>query len=153
VPRPRRSQRGFPVPAREILPGLLSRMQDALLAGQGPARNRGPCSLWNSGPWLPYRKLAASPPLRAARSLNSAVLTVSREMCADSRCTMEQGSFCSPIATWISNASPLLPAKFGPNIWFAALMRRRPLAADGICGRHTSCRMCKLRRLKDLWCG
>jgi transposase InsO family protein len=30
-------QRGFPIPAREVLPGVLSRIQDAPFAGQGSA--------------------------------------------------------------------------------------------------------------------
>src|ERR1019366_3038429 len=75
VPRSRdRSPRGFTVPAREVLPGVLSRIQDAPLTGQGPAgtatcaparTRRRRC---HTASWRP------SPPLRAARSLNVAVL-------------------------------------------------------------------------------
>ena len=74
VPRPRdRSQRGLTVPAREVVPGVLSRIQDAPLAGQGRAGTSA-CALagsrrrrCHSASWR------ASPPLRAARRLNSAV--------------------------------------------------------------------------------
>jgi hypothetical protein len=31
----------------------------------------------------------------------------------------------------------IVRAKRGPNIWFVAVMRRRPSAADGICDRHS----------------
>ena len=117
VPRPRdRSQRGFTVPAREVLPGVLSRIQDAPLTGQGHAGTAARAPAGTRRRRCHTASWRSSPPLRAARSLNLAVLAVSREKCADSRCPTGQDSFCSPIAAWISRASPLLPTKRGPNI-------------------------------------
>jgi hypothetical protein len=66
------------VPAREIIPGVLSRIQDAPLAGQGRARTSA-CALarrrrrrCNTASWR------ASPPLRAARGLNVTFLATIR---------------------------------------------------------------------------
>src|ERR1035437_6583354 len=80
---------GVPVvPAREVIPGVLSRIQDAPLAGQGRAGTSA-CAPggsrrrhWNTSSWR------ASPPLRAARSLNVAALaTISMlDPCVDSSC-------------------------------------------------------------------
>ena len=75
LPRPHdRSQRGFAVPAREVIPGVLSRIQDAPLAGEGRA---GTSASARGGPRRRHCDTAsgrASLPLRAARSLNVAVL-------------------------------------------------------------------------------
>ena len=75
VPRPRdRSQRGFPVPAREVLPGVLSRIQDAPLTGQGHAGTAARAPAGSRRRRCHTASRRSSPPLRAARSLNVAVL-------------------------------------------------------------------------------
>ena len=68
-----RSQRGFTVPAREIIPGVLSRIQDAPLTGQRPAGSaaRAPARTRRRG--CQTTSWRTSPPLRATRSLNVAI--------------------------------------------------------------------------------
>jgi len=93
VPRPRdRSQRGFPVPAHEIIPGILSRIQDTSLAGKGrPGTEAGaPAGTRSRG--CHTASWRSSPPLRTPRSLNVAVLASIpiQGRCADSRCPTRQ---------------------------------------------------------------
>jgi hypothetical protein len=114
VPRPRdRSQRGFPIPAREVLPGVSSRIQDAPLTGQGHTGTaaRAPAGTRNrrchAASWR------TSSPLRATRSLNVAVLEAIPTPGQVFQFSLPDTTrhLCSQFAAWTSRASRLLPQK------------------------------------------
>jgi len=74
VPRPRdRSERGFTVPAREIIFGVLSRIQDAPLTGQGPAGSATRAPARTRRRSCHTTSWRTSAPLRATRGLNVAI--------------------------------------------------------------------------------
>jgi hypothetical protein len=115
VPRPHdRSQRGFIVPAHEVLPGVLSRIQDSPLAGQGRAGTSA-CALGGSRPpSLPFLKLAGFPTATSAAQLkrsslrpNSYFGSVPMLVCpARARPLPGRQSH-----RWISRARPIAPAE------------------------------------------
>jgi hypothetical protein len=64
----------FPVPAREVIPHVLSRTQDTPLAGKGRAGTEAGAPAGTRSCGCHTASWRSSPPLRAARSLNLAVL-------------------------------------------------------------------------------
>ena len=114
VPRPcDRSQRGFPVPAREVLPGVLSRNQDAPLTGQG---HTGTAARAPADTRSRRRRTASwrtSSPLRATRSLNGAVLAAIPTPGQVFQFSLPDTTrhLCSQFAAWTFRASRLLLEK------------------------------------------
>ena len=114
VPRPcHRSQRGFPVPAREVLLGVLSRIQDAPVAGQGRARTWARARAGTRTRHFHTASSRTSPPLRATRSLNMAVLAAipTQGQVFQFSLSVTTRFPCWQIAPWATRVSRFFPEK------------------------------------------
>jgi hypothetical protein len=114
VPRPRdRSQRDLTIPAREVLRGVLSRIQDVPLTGQGHTGTAARAAAGTRSRRCHTASWRTSSPLRATRSLNVAVLAAIPTPGKVFQFSLPDTTrhLCSQIAAWTSRASRLFPEK------------------------------------------